>query len=291
MPSADPPDPAPPQRHGPADALLPLVLDSPHSGTHFPPDFGAAVSHHDLRDIEDSFVDRLWQPAADRGVPLLTAVVQRTYIDLNRHEGDIDPDLLDAPWPSVCQPSGKAALGKALVWRTLDDGRPIYDRRLSPAELMARIERWHRPYHAALRQLLDATHRRFGVVLHLNCHSMNPVAGRMGVGGAGSQRADIVLGDRDGSSCDPALTEFVRETLTDMGHRVAVNHPFKGVELVRAYANPAAGRHSLQIELNKNLYMDTVTRQPHAGFGPLQAQLRALVEILAAHITPRGTHA
>jgi N-formylglutamate deformylase len=176
--------------HGPdlgrAPPQCPLVLDSPHSGSEFPADFGAAVPEADLRTLEDSFVDLLWQPAAARGIPLLAARFPRTYLDVNRHPDDIDPDLLDAPWPGPLQPSGKAALGKALVWRLLDDGRPIYARRLSVAELRGRIERCHRPYHAALRALLDATYRHFGVVLHLNCHSMNPVAGAMGVGGAGS---------------------------------------------------------------------------------------------------------
>ncbi len=262
----------PPQR--------PLALDSPHSGSDFPPDFGAAVAEADLRELEDSFVDRLWAPAAERGVPLLAARFPRTYLDVNRHADDIDPELLDGPWPGAPAPSGKAALGKALVWRLLDDGRPIYARRLSVAEVQARIARCHRPYHAALQAMLDATHRHFGVVLHLNCHSMNPVAGAMGVGGAGATRADIVLGDRDGTSCDPALTAFVRDYFTACGHQVAVNDPFKGVELVRAYSDPAAGRHSLQIELNKRLYMDLATRQPHDGFELLQGQLMALLDAL-----------
>jgi N-formylglutamate deformylase len=93
-----------------------------------------------------------------------------------------------------------------------------------------------------------------------------------------------VLGDRDGSSCDPAHTAFVRDFLAARGYTVAVNDPFKGVELVRAYADPAAGRHSLQIELNKRLYMDLASGRPHAGFGALQRHLMALLDALAARI-------
>jgi N-formylglutamate amidohydrolase len=267
--------------YGPARAMRPLVLDSPHSGRHFPADFGAIASEHALRDGEDCFVDQLWRPATERGVPLLAAKVSRTYLDPNRHAGDIDLDLVEGgAWPDDYQPSGKAALGKALVWRTLDDGQPIYDRRLSVDELRGRIARYHAPYHAALRGLLDAAHADFGVVWHINCHSMNAVAGSMGEGGAGNTRADIVLGDRDGSTCAPEFTAFVRDNLAARGYRVAINDPYKGVELVRAYANPAAGRHSLQLELNKRLYMDEATRQPHAGFAPLQADLMGLVDAL-----------
>ena len=167
-----------------------------------------------------------------------------------------------------------------MVWRLLDDGRPIYDRRLGVVELQQRITHCHQPYHQALRELLDTTHRRFGMVYHLNCHSMDATGGQTGEGGAGQARADRVLGDRDGSTCAPAFTHFVRDTLAGMGFDVAVNHPFKGVELVRAYADPAAGRHSLQLEINKRLYMDEGTLAPHAGVAPLQAQLMALLDAI-----------
>lgn len=270
--------------HGPDDPARrrPVVLDSPHSGFRMPADFGAVLSEDDLRDGEDCWIDELWAPAAERGIPLLAAQFPRTYIDANRHAADIDPELLDAPWPGEWQPSGKARIGKALIWRTLDDGRPIYDRRLTVDQVQQRIANYHQPYHRALRQLLDAAHARFGVVHHINCHSMNPVSGLMGEGGAGVARADIVLGDRDGSSCDPAFTDFVRERLAACGYEVKVNDPFKGVELVRAYADPAAGRHSLQLEVNKRLYMDMATRKKTEGFLTLQQHLMQLLDAMHA---------
>jgi N-formylglutamate amidohydrolase len=105
----------------------------------------------------------------------------------------------------------------------------------------------------------------------------------MGEGGAGIPRADIVLGDRDGSTCSPALTAFVRDALQARGYEVKVNDPFKGVELVRAYADPAAGRHSLQIEINKRLYMvDEPQRRPHDGYARLQRDLLGMLEALSA---------
>jgi N-formylglutamate amidohydrolase len=192
-----------------APALTPLVLDSPHSGAQFPADFDAIVSEFDLRDGEDCFVDELYLPATERGVPLLAAQFPRTYLDPNRHAGDIDLDLMEGGhWPHPHVPSGKARIGKALIWRTLDDGRPIYGRKLKVDEVVGRIERCHAPYHRALAQLMDAAQARFGQVYHINCHSMPNVGGKMGEG-SGQARADFVLGDRDGTTCDPAFTTFV----------------------------------------------------------------------------------
>jgi N-formylglutamate deformylase len=271
--------------HGPDQARVALVLDSPHSGVDFPSDFDAAVSEFDLRDGEDCFVDELYLPAIEHGIPLLAARYPRTYLDPNRHHGDIDLDLIEGGnWPHEYLPSGKAAIGKALIWRTLDDGRSIYSRKLRVNEVRARIDRFHAPYHRTLSQLLTTAHEDFGVVYHLNCHSMNSVAGKMGEGGEGTARADFVLGDRDGTTCDPSFTEFVRSLLAAMGYVVTVNDPYKGVELVRAYSNPARGRHSLQVEINKRLYMDEAARNRHSGFAPLQANLMQMLDAIRDYI-------
>jgi len=272
--------------HGPPAPRVPLVLDSPHSGFAFPADFGSRLAEFDLREGEDCFVDQLYLPATERGVGLIAALAPRTYIDLNRHAADIDLALLEGGrWPGEHVPSGKARLGKALIWRTLDDGREIYDRKLPVDEVQRRIEVYHRPYHGAVRDRVEATHARFGRSWHINCHSMNAIAGAQGEGGAGRARADFIVGDRDGTTCDAAFTEFVRAFLANLGYDVRVNDLYKGVELVRAYSNPAEGRMSLQLEINKRLYMDEATRTKSAGFEPLQRQLAALVDAVLDYAT------
>lgn len=257
-----------------------LVLDSPHSGHDFPPDFGAIVSEAELRESEDCYVDELYAAAHELGVPLLAATFPRTYLDPNRNAGDVDLDLIEGPWPWEYRPSGKARIGKSLIWRTLEDGRPIYRGKLAPEAVQRRIERFHAPYHRSLQELLEKAFRKHGKVYHINCHSMRSVAGRQSEDGAGSVRPDFVIGDRDGTTCEPRFTELVRATLAGMGYRVTVNDPYKGVELVRAYSDPKAGRHSLQIEINKRLYMDERTLQRNGGFSALQSNLGELLRVL-----------
>jgi len=267
---------------GPAAAAIPLVLDSPHSGRVFPADFDAVVTEAELRESEDCYVEELYAGAAELGAPLLAALWPRTYLDPNRNAGDVDLDLIEGKWRGEYRPSGKARVGKALIWRTLEDGRPIYSKKLSVEVVVKRIERFHSPYHRAIQQLINDTHSRFGRVYHINCHSMRSVAGKQSDDGEGNVRAHFVLGDRDGTSCDPAFTRFVRATLAGMGYEVRVNDPFKGVELVRAYSDPKAGRHSLQIEINKRLYMNQTTLEKAEGFAVLQKNLFNLLrEIIA----------
>src|SRR5258706_3328732 len=128
---------------GPAGPAIPLVLDSPHSGHLFPDDFGAGVSEAELRGGEDCYVDELYAGGPELGVPLLAALWPRTYLDPNRNAGDVDLDLIEGTWPGEYRPSGKAKVGKALIWRTLEDGRPIYDGKLSPEAVRRRIEEFH----------------------------------------------------------------------------------------------------------------------------------------------------
>jgi len=263
---------------GPAAAAIPLVLDSPHSGHVFPGDFNATVGEAELREGEDCYVDELYAGGPELGAPLLAALWPRTYLDPNRHAGDVDLDLIEGRWAGEYRPSGKAKTGKALIWRTLEDGRPIYAGKLKQEAVKKRIEKFHVPYHEKIQSLLHETHARFGRVYHINCHSMRSVAGRQSDDGEGNVRADFVLGDRDGTTCDPSFTEFVRVTLSGMGYRVKVNDPYKGVELVRAYSDPKAGRHSLQIEISKRLYMDEATLEKSGDFEVLQKNISSLLK-------------
>jgi N-formylglutamate deformylase len=275
----------------PRKGHAPLVLDSPHSGTDYPEDFRPAVSRELLRQAEDSYVDELYASAPDHGATLVAARFPRSYIDANRSLLDIDAALLDAPWPGPAIPGPKTQKGIGLIWRVLDSGEAIYSRKLAVDEVKQRIVRFHQPYQRAVKDALDAVHDHWGAVWHLNVHSMPAVSGRISEEGPGKARADFVLGDRDGTTCEPEFTMMVAEALRAMGYQVKVNDPYKGVELVRAFSDPKAGRHSLQVEVNRKLYMDERTRAKSAGFAELQRNLDALVAQVSAYAAERGAQA
>jgi N-formylglutamate deformylase len=272
----------------PTASRVPLVLDSPHSGTDYPEDFQAAVPRERLREAEDTFVDELYGSGPEAGATLIAARFPRSYIDPNRSLLDIDASLMDAPWPGPAIPSRKTQLGIGLIWRLLDTGESIYARKLSVDEVKHRIVRYHQPYQRAVKDALDEAYEHFGAVWHINCHSMCATGGTTAEEGPGKPRADFVLGDRDGTTCEPQFTRFVADVLQGMGYSVKVNDPYKGVELVRAFSDPEAGRHSLQVEVNRRLYMDERTRQKNSNFGRLQRDIAAMVRRVAGYAAERS---
>lgn len=258
----------------------PVVFDSPHSGAHYPEDFDCVAPMDVVRKSEDAFVDELFADVPDCGASLQAALFPRAYIDPNRSLMDIDPELIDEPWPEPLAPSEKTRLGHGLIWRLCPPDYALYDRKLRSNEVRARIDTYWRPYHHALRDTLDRAQESFGQVWHVNCHSM-PAAGVPQHPGLGKNgRIDFVLGDRDGTTCDAAFTALVAETLRDMGYCVRVNDPYKGVELVRAHSDPKNGRHSLQIEINRALYMDELRLERAGGFAALRENLTRLATVL-----------
>lgn len=266
---------------------LPVVFDSPHSGVFYPEDFRTAVDHALLRQAEDTYVDELYASAPRHGAVLLAARFPRSYIDANRSLDDIDADLIDAPWPAPLTPSAKVRLGKGLIWRRLDGGEAIYDRRLTIPAVQTRIDRCYLPYHRALADAIATLHNDFASVWHINCHSMPSVSGAFSTETPGVKHAEFVLGDRDGSTCDAEFTNLVHGALTGMGYDVKVNEPYKGAEIIRKFGDPAGGIHSLQVEINRALYMDEQTLEKHRGFDTLRADLDRLIGLVCVFARER----
>ena len=273
-------------RRDPQAAEVPLVFDSPHSGSSYPEDFCFCCPFEVLRTAEDSFVDELYSAAPALGATLIGAVFPRSYLDANRAVNDIDAALIDGMWPSPLAPSHKTRSGLGLVRRVVRPGIPIYERKLSVDEIRGRLERCHTPYHRVLDEACQRAHRKFGGVWHVNCHSM-PSQRSAKSSKKGGHRADFVLGDRDGTTCEPEFTEFVARELRARDYTVRINEVYKGVEIVKRQGRPAVRRHSLQIEVDRALYMDQKTLEKSAAFDQLRADITGLIEALKGFASAR----
>jgi N-formylglutamate amidohydrolase len=273
-------------RRDPQTLESPLVFDSPHSGSSYPEDFQFCCPFDVLRMAEDTYVDELYSAAPALGATLIGAVFPRSYLDPNRAADDLDSALIEGRWPSPLAPSHKTRSGLGLVRRVVRPGIPIYERKLGVDEILARLDRYHTPYHLVLDDACRRTHRKFGAVWHVNCHSMP--SQRSGKNGKrGGHCADFVLGDRDGTTCEPEFTDFVARELRGRGYTVRINEVYKGVEIVKRQGRPAMHRHSLQIEVDRALYMDQKTLEKSPGFDQVRADITELIEALQRFASAR----
>jgi N-formylglutamate amidohydrolase len=273
----------------PQSQTVPLVFASPHSGNKYPPEFVAAsrLDPVSLRRSEDCFVDQLFRAAPDHGAPLLRALFPRAFIDPNREPFELDPAMFEDALPSYANTSSaRVAAGLGTIARVVTNGQEIYRAKLRFAEAADRIGTYYRPYHRALQDLLEATRRRFGCYLLIDCHSMPSIGGPMDPD-AGRGRADFVIGDCFGSSCFDGVAGAVETALKDMGFTVLRNRPYAGGYTTSHYGKPTTGAHAVQIEINRALYMDESAIAAHGGLTPLAEKMTQLIATLANTIPPR----
>lgn len=268
----------------PARLTAPLVLSSPHSGNVYPATFVGAsrLDPLTLRRSEDAYVDELFAAGPGLGVPLLKARFPRAFVDPNREPYELDPSMFADALPTyVNRSSPRVGAGLGTIARVVASGAEIYDGKLVFAEAEARIERLYRPYHAALAGLIDEAVAAFGCAWLIDCHSM-PAIGGPNDRDPGKRRVDFVLGDAHGTSCAVWLVEWAESFLRGRGYTVTRNDPFAGGFITRHYGRPPAGRHALQIEINRRLYMDEDRIARNAGFASLAADLGEFVAAAAA---------
>ena len=258
-----------------------VIFNSPHSGRVYPRSFLAAskLDLATLRRSEDFFVDELLAGMVRRGHPVMRAHFPRCYVDVNREPYELDPRMFEGRLPSFANTrSMRVAGGLGTVARVVGDAQEIYDRRLPVDDALRRIETLYKPYHRALRRLFTKVHREFGAAVLIDCHSM-PSAG-----GAKDERprADVVLGDRYGTSCAGIVGDVIDATLRALGYAVSRNKPYAGGFITEHYGNPAAGLHAIQVELNRSLYMDEKRYARSTGFDRVAADLETVADRLAA---------
>ncbi len=270
----------------PQNKTLPIIYDSPHSGTYLPKEFKHHVSLHDIRQSEDTLVDALFEQAPKHHAFFLKSLFSRVYIDLNRAIDDIDPALISPislkKTQMICKPTTKSQAGHGLIWKQTVSGKMLYEKLLDCSDIQHRIENYWQPYHDMLEKLYRRLYRQFNYSLHLNCHSMPSRALKSNV--------DIILGDGHGQTSDDALNDFLQESFRKQGFQVRMNVPYSGAYIVKNYANPANDCYNIQIEINRALYMDEQTLSPNQNFTAMQDALNRIMADIANYVQHTISH-
>lgn len=273
----------------PREWTAPAVFNSPHSGRDFPPEFlrQSRLPVARLRKSEDCFVDELFLSCTAHGAPMLRALAPRSYIDLNREPYELDPRMFSGDLPGYANVgSPRVAGGLGTIPRIVSEGEDIYRGRIDFAEARKRIDRVYIPYHRTLTALADAVLAKAGEVLLVDCHSM-PASATAHVAPPGVGRIDVVLGDRFGNACAPDISQLVEDQLRLHGLRVLRNKPYAGGFITQNHGAPHRGRHALQIEINRSLYMDETSLEKTSGFAEIHGILSELVSSLLSFLEDR----
>lgn len=261
-----------------------VVFASPHSGDIYPKDLldRSNLSQHQLRKNEDIFIDHLFESAVEAGAPLLRALFPRVVVDVNRAETEL-PSHWDAliDRPEYQHPTPRAAAGLGVVPTYLSETLPIYNRLPDIKDVSNRLMTLYHPYHAALTGLLKTSVSRFGRALLVDCHSMP------GFAPMGSRRPDIILGDRFGTSCHADTLGMLRQLFTQAGYSVGINYPYAGGYTTSHYGKPDEGVEAIQIEINRDLYVNPVTLSRKSGYATLSEDLQRITHEIVAFALPQ----
>jgi N-formylglutamate amidohydrolase len=264
----------------PARWRAPIIFNSPHSGSAYPDEFlkASRIDLATLRRSEDSFMDELIADLSDRGFAVVRVHFPRSYVDVNREPYELDPRMFAGRLPSFANTrSMRVAGGLGTIPRVVGDGQEIYRDRLAVEDALKRIEALYKPYHRALRRLINKVYQTFGTVVMVDCHSMPSV----GISRDEPLRPDLVIGDRYGTSCAAMLADMVEATMGGLGYSVGRNKPYAGGFITEHYGNPASGLHAIQLELNRAIYMDERRRERGPNFAQVVTDFAALADVLA----------
>lgn len=260
----------------PEEQTVPVIFCSPHSGRQYPESFlkMTALGLNTLRYSEDAYVDHLFASVSELGAPFLVAHFPRVYVDPNREPFELDPAMFSDALPAFANTkSVRVAGGLGTIAKIVSDGRPIYNSKLRFADAQTRIQRLYLPYHRQLAELIRTTRERFGFAILVDCHSMPSSGGPYISYEDTVSRADIILGDRFGTSCATVISRAMDRCFSAANYRVTRNNPYAGGYVTNHYGRPSKCVHALQIEVNRKLYMDEHTHEPVANMEALKRNI------------------
>ncbi len=262
------------------DPKFPIVLSSPHAGRSFPKEFldNSVLTEHELRISEDAFVTELFMPASNTGIPMLSLNIPRTFVDVNRDKIEIDDTMFFNPPQTSDINSRRCRVGLGVLHRIVYPNKNIYDGKLDYNEAGERIKNVYEPYHKKLKQLVDKCVRKFGFCLLIDCHSMpSMICNIMNE----SNALDFCVCNLFGESCPDEISQKIFQSLSEDNFRAEFNRPYAGAFITFNYCQPRKKIFTLQLEINRSLYMDEASYQKNANFQSVSSHVSNSVTSLA----------
>ena len=248
-----------------------VIVSCPHAGRYYPEDLIAAgsIGIEALRDLEDFAVDALLYDLRHTIIGGICSQIARAYIDVNRPEDALDENMFDEPVTAAKQ-SRKVQAGYGLLPRVTSARTPIHDRLLPADAANQRIEYAYRPYHDKLQELLGNAKQSHGHYLLVDCHSM-PATDHYN-----RHLPDIVIGDCHGRTLAPYIGKQIDDFIRSKDFTIGWNAPYSGGYITSHYGKATSPDQSLQIEINRSLYMS----RPHQIDADGAARVSALITSL-----------
>ncbi len=239
----------------PSVPAVPVVACLPHGGRHYPAELTGALAVSPDILWSDWRTRELYAFLPALGITTITTPLSRFVADVNR---DPAGERHGGFWSSV-------------VYAQMPNGRAVYQRPLTPAEIEQRIRLAHEPFHRALDAVIDRLLRRFSRLLLLDLHSFGVRLGR-----------DVILGDRSGATARPGAVRLLADAFAGCGFDVGLNERFTGGWTVRRFAgHPRVD--AVQVELNQRRYLDFTGHvypapPPDGDFEATQRLLRTILD-------------
>lgn len=262
----------------PAQKTNNIIYNCPHSGEYFPDEFfeQTDLDKNTLLLSSDSFVNELFTEAPQNGSLLLTNNYSRSFIDTNREALELDPTMFSGEiTETLNSDSAKVRLGFGSIAKYAFTRKPIYKEKMPFENALRRLEQYYYPVHNELEKILNDQINQFGYSLLVDCHSM-PSYEFLGQKSHLPIQPDIVLGDFHGKSCNPKITHFLTEHFKKYDLSVATNKPFAGGYNTQHYGKPEQGKHAIQIEIKKSLYMNEAEMRTNRFFEPIKIIMSSL---------------
>lgn len=235
---------------------LPIFVSIPHSGEKVPNEVTWLNKPEVtlMRDV-DRFVDILYKPAIENlNLPLIQTQWHRYVVDLNRTTQDFDETaVVGAPHPKGSHPKG-------LHWCVTTQQEPLIEEPMTMELHNSLVENYYKPFHDSVTEMGRKLQDKYGSVFHLDLHSM-PSRGTSLHPDPGETRAEVVVSDFHGKSAIPEFKNLVMKSVQEAGFQVAYNWPYVGGGITQLYGRPNSGHNTIQIELNRALYMNEKTKK------------------------------